>query len=241
MIIHRNHRLLIAIVAIVILVMGIFLGTYLATNLGDGDFKAIQMGLSFTILVMLFIIVSLNLESHAIMQSKKKVKMKKGQAALEFLTTYAWAFLVILIMIGALAYFGILRPSRLLPDRCNFGPEVECQDFQIAFGVTGVGDGIIKIKLKNNVGEAINVEAIAITTEASAALGCGPATSVPPIDDVWPSGEIRDFTFPTCDSTAVGFVAEDKGKVSIKLTYYSVRSGSEYTHDVNGEIFATII
>jgi len=72
MIIHRNHRLLIAIVAIVILVIGIFLGNYLATNLGDEEFKAIQMGLSFTILVMLFIIVSLSLESNAIMQSKKK-------------------------------------------------------------------------------------------------------------------------------------------------------------------------
>jgi len=36
---------------------------------------------------------------------------KKGQAALEFLTTYGWAFLVILIMIGALSYFGVLNPS----------------------------------------------------------------------------------------------------------------------------------
>ena len=51
---------------------------------------------------------------------------RKSQAALEFLTTYAWAFLVILIMIGALAYFGMLSPSKLLPDRCNFGSEVSC-------------------------------------------------------------------------------------------------------------------
>ena len=37
---------------------------------------------------------------------------KKGEsAALEFLTTYGWAFLVILVMIGALAYFGILNPG----------------------------------------------------------------------------------------------------------------------------------
>ncbi|MEK6868878.1 MAG: hypothetical protein AABX74_01500, partial [Nanoarchaeota archaeon] len=56
----------------------------------------------------------------------------KAQAALEFLTTYAWAFLVIIIMIGALAYFGVLSPSKLLPDRCNFGPEVGCnKDFLV--------------------------------------------------------------------------------------------------------------
>src|SRR3990167_2852536 len=56
----------------------------------------------------------------------------KSQAALEFLTTYGWAFLVILIMIGSLAYFGILNPSKILPDRCNFGPEFECLDYQIS-------------------------------------------------------------------------------------------------------------
>ena len=165
---------------------------------------------------------------------------RKSQAALEFLTTYAWAFLVILIMIGALAYFGILRPSRLLPDRCNFGPEVDCQDFQIAYGTDGT-DGTILVKLKNNVGESINIDGITVTTEASVALACGAATSVPPIGDVWPAGGIKDFIFPSCNSGAVGFVAEDKGKVSIKLTYYSVRSGSTYLHDVNGEIFSTII
>ena len=48
---------------------------------------------------------------------------RKSQAALEFLTTYAWAFLIIIIMIGALAYFGVLSPSKLLPDRRNFGSE----------------------------------------------------------------------------------------------------------------------
>ena len=43
---------------------------------------------------------------------------KKSQAALEFLTTYGWAFLVILIMIGALAYFGVLNPEKYPTDIC---------------------------------------------------------------------------------------------------------------------------
>jgi len=170
---------------------------------------------------------------------KKKVKMKRGQAAFEFLATYGWAFLVILIMIGALAYFGILRPSRLLPDRCNFGPEVDCQDFQLAY--VSSTDGTIKLKLKNNIGEPINIATggLTVTTEASVVLDCDGAA--PDISGVWPSGGIRDFTFDGCNSDEVGFVVGEKGKVSIKLTYYSVRSGSEYTHNVNGEIFATII
>lgn len=34
----------------------------------------------------------------------------KGQAAMEFLMTYGWAILVVLACIGALTYFGVLKP-----------------------------------------------------------------------------------------------------------------------------------
>ena len=68
---------------------------------------------------------------------------KRAQAALEFLTTYGWAFLVILIMIGTLAYFGILSPGKYLPNRCTFGSELQCIDYQIS--ATG---NTFRIKLK---------------------------------------------------------------------------------------------
>ena len=41
----------------------------------------------------------------------------KSQAALEFLTTYVWAIMVMLIVIGALYYFGIFDFSKLLPQK----------------------------------------------------------------------------------------------------------------------------
>ena len=52
---------------------------------------------------------------------KGKAMIKKSgraQSALEFLFTYAWAFLIILIMIAALAFFGVLDPAKFLPDKC---------------------------------------------------------------------------------------------------------------------------
>ena len=164
--------------------------------------------------------------------------MRRGQAALEFLTTYGWAFLVILIMIGALAYFGVLRPSRLLPDRCNFGPEMDCQDFQISNTPT---TKLIKVKLKNNVGEAISIadpNGLTVSTESATPLSC---TGAPVTSGVWAAGVIRDFTFSGCNSDEVGFIPGEKAKVSIKLRYFSIRSGSGYVHDVGGEIFATVI
>ncbi len=45
--------------------------------------------------------------------------MKKGQAAMEFLMTYGWAILVVIIAIGSLWYFGALNPSTFLPNQCG--------------------------------------------------------------------------------------------------------------------------
>ncbi|MBI3036442.1 hypothetical protein HYY73_01620 [Candidatus Woesearchaeota archaeon] len=52
---------------------------------------------------------------------KRSLKSMKGQAAMEFLMTYGWAILVVLVVIGALSYFGVLSPSTLLPEKCNEG------------------------------------------------------------------------------------------------------------------------
>jgi len=45
-----------------------------------------------------------------------KRKSKKGQAAMEFLTTYGWAILILIVTVTALANFGVFR----LPDQQNF-------------------------------------------------------------------------------------------------------------------------
>ncbi|MBI5391980.1 hypothetical protein HZB00_03170, partial [Candidatus Woesearchaeota archaeon] len=58
--------------------------------------------------------------------------MKKGQAAMEFLMTYGWAILVVLVAIGALAYFGVLSPSRFLPRSCTIGPGFSCDDAKVS-------------------------------------------------------------------------------------------------------------
>ena len=56
--------------------------------------------------------------------------VKKGQAAMEFLMTYGWAILVVIVAIAALAYFGVRNPGRFLPESCNIAPGFSC-NFQI--------------------------------------------------------------------------------------------------------------
>ena len=159
--------------------------------------------------------------------------IRKSQAALEFLTTYGWAFLVILIMIGTLAYFGILSPSKILPNRCNFGAEFQCIDYQIS-----ASDNTFKIRLKNNVGEPITVGSINLTSEGVTKYLCSTTPSNP---SGWKTGEIVEFAWTGCNSAAAGVVTSEKGKVLISLRYYSIASGSGYTREANGEVFATIV
>ena len=65
--------------------------------------------------------------------SKRGLKLKsKSQASLEFLTTYAWAFLAIMIALGALYYFGVLDFAKFLPQECSFPSQFECNAFAFA-------------------------------------------------------------------------------------------------------------
>src|SRR3989344_4607890 len=60
-----------------------------------------------------------------------KSGFKKGQAAMEFLMTYGWAILVVLVAIGALAYFGVLSPDNLLPEKCTMPVQLRCSDYRV--------------------------------------------------------------------------------------------------------------
>ena len=161
------------------------------------------------------------------------IKKMKAQAALEFLTTYGWAFLVILIMIGTLAYFGILSPGKILPNRCNFGSEFQCVDYQISATAN-----TFKLRMKSAVSDPIDVSAITLSSEGATQYTC----STPPANPLaWTSGQIKDLTWSGCNSAAAGFPSGEKGKVLITISYNSVTSGSAYGRQVKGEVVSTVI
>ena len=56
---------------------------------------------------------------------------KKSQAAMEFLMTYGWAIMIVLIGIGALFFLGVFNPST--PSTCNIASPFICQDIRVAY------------------------------------------------------------------------------------------------------------
>lgn len=75
---------------------------------------------------------------------------KKGQAAMEFLMTYGWAILAAVIVIGALAAFGVFNPSTYVPNSCTLAAPFGCNAGIV--NTTGVF-----IELNNGAGETLMI------------------------------------------------------------------------------------
>lgn len=84
-----------------------------------------------------------------------KIK-EKAQAAMEFLMSYGWAIFTVLIVIGALAYFGVLSPDKFLPERCSLPSGITCLDFNVE-------TARIVLVLQNNFGSTITIERVEVT------------------------------------------------------------------------------
>lgn len=83
--------------------------------------------------------------------------------------TYGWAIMVVLVAIGALAYFGALSPDKFVPNRCAIEPGIGCTDFKVQ-------QDSITLVLRNGKGEDITITSIKVgkcTGTASGALKNG--------------------------------------------------------------------
>lgn len=106
----------------------------------------------------------------------------RGQTAVEYLMTYGWAILIILIVAGVLAYYGIFAPAGFLgPTARGFG-QVQ------VLNPWAVSATSMTLNLANRVGGAINVTTVTATIDAS------PYTCTPTAEVTIAAG--ADATFP---------------------------------------------
>ncbi len=108
-------------------------------------------------------------------------KVKKAQAAMEFLMTYGWAILVVLVAIGALAYFGVLNPGKYLPASCVVAPGISCDDFVVRSG------GDATVILRNGMGQSLSSVSLTI-----------PTCTINTADATIADGATGTYTFTAC-------------------------------------------
>jgi hypothetical protein len=159
----------------------------------------------------------------------------KGQAALEFLTTYAWVFLMIIGVIGALSYFGLLSPQNLLPDKCSISSDFECLDHAIQSDTTDPSKNRVLLRLRNNVGEKITLNISALAENTPTPLSCLGDNSTLNSSQVW------NANLSNCNFQSLGIVEGEKEKIRFRVVYHTITSGSDYPHEVQGELYAKVI
>lgn len=142
---------------------------------------------------------------------------KKGQAAMEFLMTYGWAILVVLIAIGALAYFGVLNPSRFLPASCTLMPGLSCDSFKVT-------PTSVELVVRNGMGD--DLTGLGFST-ASCATDAQANTT---LND----GDTVKHTLTCAPLTGSRF------KEDVTITYSNVVGTETVTHSRTGQIVTEI-
>ena len=158
---------------------------------------------------------------------------KRAQAAMEFLMTYGWAILVVLIAIGALAYFGVLNPSRFLPNKCTFSAGVSCGDFLLS----EAGNDLV-LRLTNNLGETVIIQDGDFDiTNVETGVACTEDIVFPVTGYVWEDGEVfagataNEITIINCGIDAL--VAGQRYRFRVEIIY---QGSSGLDHTVTGDI-----
>lgn len=91
----------------------------------------------------------------------------KGQAALEFLMTYGWAIMLVIVVVGALYATGMLKPCRWVGVQVNF-PQTPVGVLHIA-----TNSSLMVIEISNNNPKTINITSVSAKISAEGELFTG--------------------------------------------------------------------
>lgn len=82
------------------------------------------------------------------------MKSNKGQAAIEFLTTYGWSFVILAAVLGLMGYFGVTSMGDRLPSQCAFDEAFSCSAY------VAQTDGSFAFELVNQESHEINISKV---------------------------------------------------------------------------------
>ena len=162
---------------------------------------------------------------------------KSAQAAMEFLMTYGWVLVVVLILIGALAYFGAFNGDLLLPEKCDLQSGLTCSDSRVVL-TNSVGTSYVRILVQNNMGYNIIISKVNVTSPTSPAYSCINLTS-PQI--LIANGATQSIKIDTgCQDFPKGVAGASKKKFNVDITYYLQGSIQANNHTITGELFTKV-
>jgi len=151
---------------------------------------------------------------------------RKGQVALEYLTTYGFALLAMLVTVGVINYLGFFNPSTLRANECSFPTGFSCQDYVMRI----VGNERVEFILTNLYGVNVTINEVTMSINPASRPGPSVCTTLPPA--VWASGTNKTFT---CILLEEADYVPTQRYDAVLLVNFSQQGGA-YTHVVAGTV-----
>jgi len=145
----------------------------------------------------------------------------KGQTALEYLMTYGWAILIVIIVVGALFALGLTKPCRWVGTQVR-----EFADFRVENpkGTAGA-TGSLAFDLSSLKPQTVNLTSIAVSGDLTGTLSSPSPTSLG-------TAAVR-YTVTTNSGT---FVANDCYNADVTITYNLPTAAGLVSYTSTGKI-----
>ena len=153
---------------------------------------------------------------------------RRGQSAMEFLTTYGWALLVAIIVIGALVYFGVLNPARLVPDKCDFPGQLRCEMMNY-----NTQTAALTVSIRNMVGKQVTIWGATITGEKDSPFAKCSLTTLP-VPNTVVAGEAINIVAQNCVYTGATPPASGQILDMMYTLQYTVPSQNNFPGNATG-------
>ena len=146
--------------------------------------------------------------------------MKKGQTAMEYLMTYGWAILIIMVVLAVLFYLGVLNPP--VPSQCTFPAGVSCVSSKLS-----ASGGNLTLVIGEGTGHPINVTGVWCSDNMSS--GYAP-TNINYLGIANPDGVIMN-------SGGQAIVATPGGAIHVECMHASNGADSTISNQTAGATF----
>ncbi|MFA5412303.1 MAG: hypothetical protein WC350_03085 [Candidatus Micrarchaeia archaeon] len=170
------------------------------------------------------------------------MRSKKGQAAAEYLVTYGWALLLLVVVIAILLSTGIFNPSAFVGEECVIQPDIPCTGFQLYKSGSST---VLLMSVENRLGYTMLLDEVKVTTTDLGQAG----------EYTWTTGRVGTELGQGGNATIRFTFTGDKQpspdaieRMKVSLTYYSCArevnaacDASGNPHTVTGRITARVL
>jgi len=142
--------------------------------------------------------------------------MRKGQTALEYLITYGWAILVILVVLAVLWYYGIFNPSRWAGEQVGSFTAFNVMDHKFT-------STELQLRLANKLGQNIRITAVGVKKSGDTAYNLNTSTTLASPVDLNANSEAT-VTVPL-NTSSLGASTGDIVSLDVSIIYDNLQSG----------------